>query len=114
MSQHDLETIELSMKHAKKAIDSKVALERLTRNRDFKAIVLEGYFESEAVRLVLLKSDPNMQSDESQKEILKQIDAIGSLRQYLRNVMHMGDMAGKAMEDYEQSREEILQEELDA
>lgn len=112
MSQHDLETVELSIDHANKSINLRNSLEKLTKNRDFKAVVLEGYFESEAVRLVLLKADPSMQDEESQKEIVKQIDAIGSFRQYLRTVMQLGDMASKAKDDYEQTREELLAEEL--
>lgn len=114
MSQHDLETIELSIKHAKKSVDLMKSVDRLTKNRDFKAVFLDGYFEKEAVRLVLLKADPNMQSEESQAEIIKQMDSIGSVRQYLSAIIQMGRMAEKAIADDEATREAILEEELDA
>jgi predicted ATPase with chaperone activity len=113
MSQ-DLETIELSIKHAKKSVDLMKSLDRLTRNRDFKALFLEGYFEKEPVRLVTLKADPNMQDAESQEAIIKQMDAIGTVRQYLSGILQMGRMAEKAIADDEATREEMLAEELDA
>jgi DNA-binding transcriptional regulator YhcF (GntR family) len=111
MENHDLETIELSIEHAKKAIALKTSVERLTRNRDFKAVFTEGYFEKEAQRLVFLKADPSMQDEADQKEIIKQIDAIGVLRQYLSTQMHLGRMAEKALEEDERTREELLAEE---
>lgn len=114
MSQHDLETIELSIKHAKKSVDLMKSVERLTKNRDFKLVVLEGFFEKEAIRLVTLKADPNMQDAESQEAIIKQMDAIGAFRQYLSALIQMGRMAEKAIADDEATREAILEEELDA
>lgn len=110
MSTHNLETIELSIKHAKKSVDLMKSLDKLTRNRDFKQVVLEGFFEKEAIRLVTLKSDPNMQDELNQKAILGQIDAIGNFRQYLSGVMQMGRMAEKAMIEDQATREELLAE----
>lgn len=114
MSNQDLETIELSIKHAKKAVDLMKSVERLSKNRDFKAVFLDGLFEQEAIRLVMLKGDPNMQGEDDQKEILKQMDGIGSVRQYLSAVMQMGRMAEKAIQEDEETREAILAEDIDA
>lgn len=112
MSQSQLETIELSIQHAKKTVDTMKALQRLTVNRDFKTLVLSGYFEKEPVRLVLLKADPAMQTPELQAAIIKEMDAIGAFRQYLSGVMQLGRMAEKAIADDEATREEILADEL--
>ena len=88
------------------------ALARLRGNRDFKKVILEGFFEQEAVRLVHLKADSNMQSPESQKSILTQLDAIGTLAQYLRTVDMRANLAKKSIEYDEQTLEEIAAEEL--
>jgi hypothetical protein len=103
-----IEEIDLSIKDAKKIVERGNALERLRSNKDFKLVVSDGYFEKEAVRLVHLKSDPNMQSDERQKAILSQLDAIGALNQYFNTVFQLANMAEKAIASGEEAREEIL------
>lgn len=114
MSDYDIETIEVSMDHAKTMLDLKKSLDKLLKNRDFKAVIMDGYFEKEAQRLVFLKSEYTMQSEENQREIIKQIDSIGSLRQYFNMVRALGQQAEKSMEDLENTREELLNEGLDA
>ena len=106
----DLETVEVSMEQAKEAVERFKAMQRLTKNRDFKKIVLEGYFEKEPVRLCILKSDHAMQNEESQAAIIKQIDAIGSVRQYFHMIMQMGRMAEKELESLEEAHAEMLAE----
>jgi hypothetical protein len=111
MSQHDLETIELSIEDAKAQIAMKDALEKLTRNRDFKKLILDEYFEKNAIRLVMLKSSPVAQgSAEVHDGVLREMDAIGSLRQYFAGVMRNGTIAEKSLRDYEETREELLSE----
>lgn len=99
--------IEQNIKEAQKIKDLGDALARLMTNRDFKKVIQEGYFEKEAVRLVHLKADTSMQSDDSQKSILTQIDGIGNLSQYLRTVEHLGRMAAKSIASDEAELAEI-------
>lgn len=105
-----LHAIELSIQHAKKNVDRMKALQRLTQHQDFKQVILTDYFEKEPARLVMLKSDPAMQGKDNQDAILKQMDAIGELRQYLNGVMQLGRMSEKAIQDDEAMREELLAE----
>jgi hypothetical protein len=112
MSQMDQELaqVEVSIEQAKANIDRASALERLKENRDFKEIILEGYFEKEASRLVLLKADPNMQEPNEQRQVEKMIDSIGYLRQYLNMIYQFGSMADNALEQHQKTREDILAE----
>lgn len=112
MSNEIIEAIDRNIRQARTALEEGNALERLRDNKDFKKVVLEGYFKDEAVRLVHLKADPSMQSDASQKSIVAQIDAIGSFSSYLTQTLQRGVMAGKQIESDEATREEILAEEL--
>lgn len=105
-----IETLEINIKAARKTKQLGKSLANLSRNSDFKSLILEGYFEKEAIRLVALKSDPNMQDAESQDSLIKQMDAIGGLRQYFSAVLQLSRMAEKAITDDEQTREEILAE----
>ena len=112
MTQDTLATIEQSIKQAKELVDVGAALTRLRSNRDFKRIILDGYFDKEAVRLVHLKGDANMQSAESQKSILSQMDAIGALASYFSTVNYKAGMAKKAIAFDEETRDELSQESL--
>lgn len=106
------ETLEINIKEAKEAISKSEALERLQSNKDFIEVITEGYFKEEASTLVLRKAVPAMVDKESQEAIIKAIDSIGYLRQYLLVVNHYGSMAKKALADDEQTREELLAEEV--
>lgn len=112
MSKDTVQAIEENIQQAKKMVEQGNALERLRNNRDFKHIIQEGYFEKEAIRLVHLKVDPNMQTAERQQSIIRDMDAIGSLNQYLQGVYRKADMAAKAIQADEEARDEILAEEL--
>lgn len=111
MSTNQVQAIEASIKAARKLVDLGDALERLKSNKDFKAIVMEGYFEQEAIRLVQAKSNPGFQSAEMQKSILTQIDSIGNLNLYFQTVAQQASMARKNIEQDEVTRDEILAEE---
>lgn len=110
MSNNIIENLEANIQEAKKLVEQGKSLERLKSNKDFRDVILKGYFQDEAIRLVHLKADPNMQTEERQKSILTQMDAIGSLNEYLQLVFHKADLAQKSINDDEQTREEILSE----
>lgn len=112
MSEYDIETVELSIEEAQKKIDLMNAVDKLKSNRDFKKVVLQGYFENEAIRLVSLKANPGTQSKEDQEQIIKYIDSIGSFMNYLNMIRHQGKMAESSLEDFERTRDELLAEEV--
>lgn len=102
--------LESSIKESRKVVDLGDALARLKTNRDFKKVILEGFFEQEAVRLVHLKADSNMQSPESQKSILLQLDAIGTLAQFFRTLEYRAELARKSIAFDEETRDDLLTE----
>lgn len=103
--------IEQNIKDNRKLIEMADALDRLKSNRDFKKVVMEGYFEKEAVRLVHVKADPEFQTPERQASIIRQIDAIGALNDYFTVVMFGGQQAKSAIESAEAVREDLIAEE---
>jgi len=113
MSQSQIEEIELNIEQAKTLVEQGRALERLYNNRDFQEIIGKGYLEREAVRLVHLKSDPSMQSEEMQREVVKSIDGIGCLTHFFRSLSHQAMLAEKAIEEDERTREELMEEGLE-
>lgn len=108
MSEENVELIEISMEQAKSKIALMECIDRLTRNRDFKKIFTEGYFEKEPARLVKLKADPQAADPDYQASILKQIDSIGCLHQYLRAIHVQGQMAQRELVAHEEALEAEL------
>lgn len=105
-----LQAIDRNLEEDKKAVDLASALNRLSTNKDFREVIKVGYFEKEAIRLVLLKADINMQSPERQEAIIKAIDSIGFLHQYFNTINQLASIATKSIEYNEEAREELLQE----
>ena len=85
---------------------------RLMTNRDFKKIILEGYFKDEAVRLVHLKQDPAVQSADSQRNIIRDMDSIGVLAAYLSMAISSGERAANTIEAIDAELIEIRAEAL--
>ena len=113
MNEQQIKHIDLSIEQAKANIQRYEQLNKLASNKEFKELILDGYFRDEASRLVLLKADPNMLGDTEQLHIGKLIDGIGALRQYFSTIERIGEMSQRALKEHEQTREELLQEEMD-
>lgn len=103
--------IEANIKEARKLVELGDALERLKANKDFRAVIMTGYFEQEAIRLVQAKSNPGFQSPEMQKSIITQMDSIGNLNLYFQTVAQQASMSRKNIEIDESMLEEIAAEE---
>lgn len=106
-TQDEITSIERNVQDGRKRKDLGAALERLYTSRDFRAVIKAGYFEAEAVRLVHLKGDPSMQTQERQADIIKQIDAISALNQYFLTIQHSAGLADKEIEEGEAILEEL-------
>lgn len=109
-----VQQIEESIKAAREYVAVADALGRLSANRDFKVVVLDGYLKNEAVRLVHLKAHPAMQTATSQASITTQIDGIGALLGYFRTIDHQASVSEKSIEADQAALEEVLAEGGDA
>lgn len=110
MHSTELQQLEVNIKQAQKIVDLGDALERLRNNRDFKKVIGEGYFEQEAIRLVHLMSDANVQTPEMQQAIHKQMIAIGCFHEFLNTLAIRAGMARRAVEADENTRDELMAE----
>lgn len=106
----DLQQIELGLENAQGMVELYEAFERLRNNADFKAVIEDGYFNDEAVRLVAAKSNPNL-SAEDQVQIDHDIMGVGRLRQYFMALTAQGRSAENAIKAYKAERELIHEEE---
>lgn len=92
-----IEEIQVSMEEAKSKIDLRDAINRLQENKDFQLVINEGYFKDNAVQLTHSLSDMNLQAEEIQADILKQLQGIGMLRRYFRDIYAFAQQAENAM-----------------
>lgn len=103
-----LDRLELNIKEHKQNIQKGEALKRLMLTRDFLEIVMKGYLEQEAIRLVHLKSDIDFQSPNTQASIIRAIDSIGGFKQYLDNISQQHEQAIKDLEMDSQTITELI------
>lgn len=92
----------MTLEQAQHCIKLKEALDRLRNNPDWKLVVEDHLLKDEAVRLVYAKSNNLLQDAESQAEIMRSIDSIGCLADSLNAVNQFGQLAQKAIADYEE------------
>lgn len=105
-----VEEIQIDIDAAREVIAVDDALMRLYKSTDFNEVILKGYFQEEAYRLVELRAAPQMQRDEQKDAILRAIDAIGGLQQHFNKVRAMAEQARMAIQDSEQELEQLAAE----
>ena len=106
----DLEQVEIQIEMANKLRKMRDNCVKLTANKTWKDIIDDGYFKEEAARLVMAKSAAL--NPEQMKLIDNMIFGIGALANYIESVMRRGAEMDQAIGEHEETREEILAEEV--
>lgn len=107
----DLRDIDNAIVELKKVIEMADAVQRLKKNKDFKKIIIEYYGTDYASELVRAKAQPQTQDEKSQKFIGSQINAIGHLFNFLDVLIAQGSPAKDNLEEHEEERLAMIQEE---
>ena len=92
--------VDITIEQLETAIAKRDKLKMLQANPLFKEVILEGYMEQNAIRLVHLVGASQMQSEEQQKSLQDQIRSIGLLGEWFRSIFAMGDNAEKSLNTY--------------
>jgi len=106
----DLEQVEIQIDMANKLRALRDNCVKLTASETWKDVIDTGYFKEEAARLVMAKSS-NLTSEQMQLIDNMQY-GIGALANYIEAVMRRGAEMDQAIGEHEQTREEILSEEV--
>ena len=107
----DLEQVEIQIDMANKLRALRDNCVKLTASEPWKDVIDTGYFKEEAARLVMAKSNANL-DEVQQRSIDNMIAGIGSLSNYFDMIIRRGNEMEVSMKDFEQTREEILAEEV--
>lgn len=116
--EQQLNSVELSIGEAKKLIDRSDALSRLEKNKDFQLLFLDGLMKDDAVRQVMLLASPGLKAPGegaavARAGIQSRIDMIGELYNWCRWTHMEANQARKALEEHEETRAELLKEQLE-
>jgi len=106
----DLEQVEIQIDMAQKLRKMRDNCVKLTDSEPWKDIIGEGYFKEEAARLVMAKS--SHLTPEQMQLIDNMQYGIGALANYIESVMRRGAEMDQAIGEHEETREEILAEEI--
>ena len=106
----DLEQVEIQIDMAHKLRKMRDNCVKLTASETWKDIITEGYFKEEAARLVMAKSS-NLTPEQMQLIDNMQY-GIGALANYIESVMRRGAEMDQALGEHEETRDEILAEEV--
>lgn len=68
------------------------SLERLKQNKDFKAVILDGYFKDRAVNGVSLLAMDRIKRMGARPDIMESLVAISALQDYFITIENMGSM----------------------
>lgn len=106
----ELQQVEIQIEMATKIRKLRDNCVKLMATKEFKDVIEEGYFKEEAARLVMAKSS-NLTSE--QKILIDNMQyGIGALSNWFESVMRRGAEMDQAIGEHEQTREEILREEV--
>ena len=105
-----LEQYEEGVKHYTSIIERADAARRLASNPDFMSLVLDGYLKNEPLRLADLMGSGRL-NEVTFQNCANDIRAVGSFREYMKNIMEQGSYATAELEALEEARDIAIQEE---
>ena len=106
----ELEQVDIQIEAAQRIRTMRDSCVKLMANKHFKDVIDEGYFKEEAARLVMAKSS-NL--TEPQMKLIDNMQyGVGALANFLEAVMRRGAEMDQAIGEHEETREEILAEEV--
>ena len=100
--------IENSIKQSRAKVALAESLNKLLKNKDFKAVFLDHFMVSEVSRTVRLMADPSCQDPKQQQLFQNMLTAVGQVDQFIQKTLMMGDRALNDITDDEAALEEIL------
>jgi len=101
MEPTELETIETQY-----WVDQAEALERLMKNKDFKTVILEGFFKDRAINGVSMLADPGIKQRGERGEIMEDMVAISNLQYHFKMIRNLGAIAQDDMDEETRSGSE--------
>lgn len=110
---HDIETLELTIEQAEKSVELMKRMDKLRKNRDFKAIIEDELLDNYARNTSYLVADPTLQGEDEQRDLLMELQMIGRVRQFFSAIYQKGRIAEKTIADSKAEIDELRAEGAD-
>jgi hypothetical protein len=112
--ENQMREVEVTIEECESQVEQAEALERLHKNADFKKLILDEYFEKNAIRTVMMKSAAGHAGEKEQKDLDNVLIGIGQLGQYFHKIFTFGEGAARAIDEHKNTMEELRAEDLSA
>ena len=110
MSEVTVEDLEYQLEQTKGLKIRREQAERLSKNKDFRALIIDGFCLHDAARFVQLSQDPAL-PPENRADALNLAQASGHLKRYLQSQIQMGTTAERSIAEIELEIAELRAEE---
>jgi len=105
----DIQDIERDIRNAEDLLGYREMAIKLYDNREFRTLFVDGYFLTEAARLVQLSGDPRLDVNE-RLDTLHMAQATGHAKRYLSTMVQMGARAAEQLPQLRATLEELRAE----
>lgn len=95
----NIQTLELSKEQAQAAVKLRDQAEKLLKNREFKAVFDDEYFDSYTKNTALLLSEVKQDDPKMYQDLIDELEAVGRVRGFIRSIFQKGNMAEKTILD---------------
>jgi len=106
MSEVTVAQLEAQLEETKVLKNRREQAERLSKNKDFRALIIEGFCLHDAARFVQLSADPAM-DEAARADSLNMAQASGHLKRYLQMQIMMGGTADRNISEIELELSEL-------
>ena len=94
----------MTRERASEAINLRDAVIKLFDTQEYKTVIEEGYFKTEAMRLPLALVDNEMQDEIEQRILSEKVKAIGHLHVWFNTVIALGNQVQASLDAEERER----------
>lgn len=112
MSNH-VTQLEAQLRDAKELARRRDLAIKLSKNKEFRELILDDYIVAEASRLAAAAGDPNL-TEVQQRSMYSMALAPGHLKRYLQVITQMGDTGADSIPEIEEALEDARIEEAAA
>ena len=104
--------VEQQLKDARDAMALRDMAVKLSTNREFRKLIIEGFIQTETNRLMVCAGDVRFKK-EDRDQMMESALAGGHLKRYLNYIQMVGDNAERSIPEAEQTLAQIRSEEQD-
>ena len=109
MSEVTVQQLETQREGMKQAIEMRSAVQRLSKNADFRKVISEYFMEKECARYAHASADPAL-PERNQKDALAISQAAGHLKRFLSVIIQMGNAAEGELDSIDNALDEARAE----